>query len=112
MDPDTICGADDKLLEDLGLCAKGDICALRSYCQGWNSSSTPSGSFTQSPESCRQERKRKLMAILQSGKKTRLKQNVAETSTKSKKPMQQCCYEIFCTNEGENKTNPAWMATL
>jgi hypothetical protein len=85
MDPDAICGADDKLLEDLGLCAKGDICALRSYCQGWNSSSTPSGSFTQTPESCRQERKRKLMAILQSGKKTRLKQNVAETSTKSKK---------------------------
>jgi hypothetical protein len=47
MDPDAICGADDKLLEDLGLCAKGDICALRSYCQGWHSSSTPSGSFTQ-----------------------------------------------------------------
>ncbi|CAB3997194.1 Hypothetical predicted protein, partial [Paramuricea clavata] len=53
----------------------------------WNSSSTPSGSLTPTPESCKQEQKRKLMAILQSGKKTREKtrpkQNIAETNTKN-----------------------------
>ncbi|CAB4031743.1 Hypothetical predicted protein [Paramuricea clavata] len=108
MDPDSICGADDKLLEDLGLCANEDICALRSYCQGWNSSSTPSESFTQNPESCRQERKRKLMAILQSGKKTRLKQNVAETSTKSKKTNN----VVTGSSVPMKETNSAWMATL
>ena len=84
MDPDAICGAEDKLLEELGLCAKGDICCLRSFCQGSDSSNTLTGSMS-SPDSSKQERKRKLIAILQSGKKTRVKQKVAETN-KEKKP--------------------------
>ena len=82
MDPVAICGADDKILEDLGLCAKGDICALRSFCQDSQTSSTPTTSA--SPENSREERKRKLLSILQSGKKTRLKQNDAEISKEKK----------------------------
>jgi hypothetical protein len=83
MDPNAICGAEDKLLEELGLCAKGDICALRSFCQSSDTANVLTGS-TSSPDSSKQERKRKLLAILQSGKKTRVKQKVAETNKEKK----------------------------
>ena len=77
MDVDAISGADDKILQDLGLCAKGDICALRSFCRESSSSNCSTGPT--SPETSKKERKRKLLAILQSGKKTRTKQTNAET---------------------------------
>lgn len=79
MDPDAIKGAADQLLQDLGLRAKGDICALRSFCNCSDVSNALPGPSSFSPNS-RTEQKRKLLAILQSGKKSRLNKNVAETA--------------------------------
>lgn len=76
MDAEAICAASDELLVDLGLDAKGDICALKSFCcnSGVASKVTDSDTKFKKGENSREDRKRKLLAILEAGKKTRLKQ--------------------------------------